>query len=62
MLAGAEVISEEVGMKLESVELTSLGSARKVLAPCFPARNLAQHALVSRVRCWPACCWRGCRD
>lgn len=30
VLSGAEVVSEEVGMKLESVELSSLGSARKV--------------------------------
>ena len=30
VLSGAEVVSEEVGMKLESVELASLGSARKV--------------------------------
>jgi chaperonin GroEL len=30
VLCGAEVVSEEVGMKLEEVELQSLGSARRV--------------------------------
>jgi chaperonin GroEL len=32
ILTGATVISEEVGLKLDSVELESLGSARKVVA------------------------------
>ena len=32
ILTGARVISEEVGLKLENVELADLGSARKIIA------------------------------
>lgn len=33
VLTGAEIVSEELGMKLETVEMSNLGSARKVHRP-----------------------------
>jgi hypothetical protein len=58
VLTGAEVVSEELGHKLETVELTMLGTARRVRFP--PACRHVARCSSARVspccRCYQRCC------